>query len=49
MDRSKGGIGMEWISVKDKLPEDEKEMVLVTDGDTVITGFRNWMFSMEYK
>ena len=35
---------MEWISVKDRLPEDEKEMILVTDGDTVITGF---MFTLE--
>ncbi len=34
----------EWISVEERLPENEKEMVLVTDGKTVITGFRNWMY-----
>lgn len=34
----------EWIRVKDRLPENENEMVLVTDGKTVITGFRNWMY-----
>ena len=37
----------EWISVKERLPEKENEMVLVTDGLTVITGFRNWMFRLE--
>lgn len=37
----------EWISVKDRLPENENEMVLVTDGKTVITGFRNWMYRSE--
>lgn len=36
-----------WISVKERLPEKENEMVLVTDGLTVITGFRNWMFRLE--
>lgn len=34
----------EWIRAKDRLPENENEMVLVTDGKTVITGFRNWMY-----
>ena len=36
-----------WISVKERLPQKENEMVLVTDGLTVITGFRNWMFRLE--
>ena len=36
----------EWISVKEMLPEKGTEMVLVTDGLTVITGFRNWMFRL---
>ena len=33
-----------WISIDERLPENEKEMVLVTDGKTVIPGFRNWMY-----
>ena len=34
----------ERMSEEERLPDIEKEMVLVTDGKSVITGFRNWMY-----
>lgn len=36
------GVRMKWISVKDRLPkEDEKVLILVSDGDISIGGWRN--------
>ena len=37
----------EWISVEERLPEESDGMVLLTDGISVRTGYRNWMFRMD--
>ena len=37
----------EWVSVEERLPEESDGMVLLTDGISVRTGYRNWMFRMD--
>ena len=38
----------EWVSVEDRLPDYSDGMVLLTDGNIVQTGYRNWLFRMDW-